>query len=275
MGKVDTPSNSDENDRLHEIVDAGMELAGGGAGAVIGSVFSVAMAGPTGIFAAGVAATAVALTLRKVGAEITDRVLAKRETLRVGMVLGLTAKYTQKRLDEGDKIRDDGFFDTDLVDRSEADEVFEGVLIKCQQEHEERKLPYLSHLITSFAFNNGIGLPLANHLLKVAGSLTYRQLCLLEAFKLRNQLKLRTTDYSKSEKINLEVIQVLDEIYELTSKGLVSSEIQNVLIGIEWITPSGMKPVNLGMVLCELMCLKDIPSEDIHSAVFEISESQE
>jgi hypothetical protein len=91
----------------------------------------------------------------------------------------LTAVAIRKRLGNGERLREDGFFDRDATHRSKADEIAEAVLISAQREHEERKLPYLANLLASVAFDPATDAAMANYTVGVASSLTYRQFCIL------------------------------------------------------------------------------------------------
>jgi len=61
-----------------------------------------------------------------------------------------------------------------------ADEIAEAILIAAQKEHEERKRPYIAKLLAFVAFESQIDRGMANYLVKLASTLTYRQYCLLE-----------------------------------------------------------------------------------------------
>ena len=57
------------------------------------------------------------------------------------------------RTGNGEAVREDGFFDERSDSRSvDAKEVWEGILMKSQREPEEKKLPFMAHLLASVAF---------------------------------------------------------------------------------------------------------------------------
>ena len=85
------------------------------------------------------------MVLRRVGADVSERLLSPREQARVGFVLASAATEIHSRIERGETLRSDGFFDPRHGERSDAEEVSEGVLLKSQREPEEKKLPYMAH----------------------------------------------------------------------------------------------------------------------------------
>ena len=102
---------------------------------------------------ARVAGTTVAMALKGVGQELSARLLGPREEVRVGYVYTLAAAEIAKRIESGERVRTDGFFSGDGTGISDAQEVWEGVLLKSQREPEEKKLPYMAHLLANLAFD--------------------------------------------------------------------------------------------------------------------------
>jgi hypothetical protein len=72
-----------------------------------------------------------------------------RETKRIGATLTFAAAKIKERLDSGQNLRSDGFFDEDASNRAPADEIAEGVVIAAQREHEEKKLKFYGNLLAS------------------------------------------------------------------------------------------------------------------------------
>ena len=99
----------------------------------------------TGLLTGAAVVPGIAHTLRYGVKLFVNRILAGREKARVGLVYGLAAHRIKERLDRGEQLRADGFFDAHISDRSSADEIAEAVLIAAQKEYEERKLPYIAN----------------------------------------------------------------------------------------------------------------------------------
>lgn len=82
----------------------------------------------------------VGKTTKRVIIEFASRLLSSREEARIGATISYAALKIQQRLDAGDIPRSDGFFSADETGRSNADEIFEGVLLKAKNEIQEKKL---------------------------------------------------------------------------------------------------------------------------------------
>ena len=142
-------SKPNENPKLRRAIDEGFEITGGAIGGALGVISGdPALAGALG--AAGVAAGSA---LRQVGNEIVGRLLGPRERKRVGAVVSVIAKDIHARTLRGERVRNDGFFSEDPNARSDAEEVAESVLLKCQREPEEKKIEYMGHFFANVAFH--------------------------------------------------------------------------------------------------------------------------
>ena len=76
------------NDVVKEFMEAGAEISGGIAGAVIGGL----IAGPAGIIVGGASGPFLSIVLKKMGNEIKQRVLSPREHIRIGAVYTFAVK---------------------------------------------------------------------------------------------------------------------------------------------------------------------------------------
>ena len=59
----------------------------------------------------------------------------------------------------------------------------EGIFFAAQRENEERKLPYLANLYANICFDDAISRPMANQLIKIAASISFRQLAIAKVVK--------------------------------------------------------------------------------------------
>lgn len=246
--------------QFRRLIDAGAEISGGALGSALGFL----AAGPAGAAAGGAGGAAAAAVLKHVGGEVSARLLSHREQVRVGGVLALVASEVEKRLAKGEKLHDDAFFNSETNGRSSADEISESILLKSQREPEERKLPYMAHLLANIAFDDSINLYLAEQLTKAAEQLSYRQLCLLRIGAIRERLQLRSSSYKKHEPFTRDVLQVLYECYDLSIRGYVSTG-GSPAFGPDDIVPAEMNPQGIGGELHNLMRLFLIPDDDLLS----------
>lgn len=219
-------------------------------------------AGPAGAAATGAGGVLAAITLKHIGTGIANSLLGPREKVRVGGVLAMSAARIEERIQAGEKIRNDGFFDPKPNGRSDAEEVAENILLKAQREAEEKKLPFMANLLSSVAFDTTIGGQLAHQLVKTAEVLTYRQLCLLFLFSGLIKATLRSTDYRGTRSFPPELMQVLYECYDLYNRGLVNDG-GGVAFGPTDMKPSAIRVQGLGSFLFNSMKLAKIPGDDL------------
>lgn len=251
----------DNRDKVQQLISKGAELTGAAAGGGLGFF----AAGPVGAAAGALAGTLLGQML-EIGGEMCHRALSTRETKRVGASLGFTAVAIQERLDQGERPRDDGFFTRDETSRSAAEELFEGVLLKCKNEHEEKKLRFISNIFAHAAFNK-VSAADANAVLLLSERPSYRQICILAAFGgVGKFLELmRFTDIEKLvERLKAygrypladDVIQ-LNETFRLIGGPVRPLTETADLVGL----------TAIGEMCFNMMSLGDIPSEDVAGVV--------
>ena len=127
-----------------------------GGGQVVGNVAGVAVSVVAGPLLGTSAGVAMGQALPRVGTEFYDRILAPRQLARAGGALSVAVARIGERLDAGDELRTDGFFDTGFDGRADADEVLEGTLMTAANAWEERKVAPLGRLYANLAFDSSI-----------------------------------------------------------------------------------------------------------------------
>jgi hypothetical protein len=151
---------------------AGRKFLGDGvdmAASVGGVLVGAAVGGPVGA-AAGAAAGPV---FKRVAVEAATRAMGRRERARASTVLGMSLTFIKERLDAGEQVRNDDFFDERTRSRSKADEIADGVMMLAQRSHEEHKIPYIAHFLATACFNPRIDDASANWLLRQAENMTW------------------------------------------------------------------------------------------------------
>jgi hypothetical protein len=245
-------------DGIRRLIDGGAEIAGGAVSGALGFLAGSLIGGA----ALGAGGAAVAVALRHIGQEVSERVLGPREKVRVGGVLAIAAAEISQRIANGERVRSDGFFDEKQSGRSDAEEVAEGVLLKSQREPEEKKIPYMGHLLSSLAFDGKISAQMAHQITKAAEQLTYRQLCILKLAVVKQSLGLRSADYRGQGSFSKELYQVLYECLDLYHRGFINLGTE-VAFGPTDIAPGRMTIQGLGADVFNLMRLATIPEEDL------------
>jgi hypothetical protein len=258
-----------EKDSFQWWIDKGSELVGQVAGAWTGAASSNPILG-VGV---GFGTTE---GLRRIGTEVRKWKLGPREEKRIGAIFLYTSHALKDRLASGEKLREDGFFDLDETGKSKDEEIAEAIVIAAEREHEERKIPYLGQLYAFIATRDSIDQGLANHLVRLAKSLSYRQYCILALrdSELRGELSPRhgTTQHREFTPQEYSALLEFQELYE---KRLI--EFPSVL-GVPNLRPDQMRfyemqLFGIGHVLYEGLRLKNITSIDLRPVAKLLSRS--
>ncbi len=263
MTETEGPS---KKDRLNGLVSAGADIAG----AAIGGALGFLATGPVGAAAGSVAGVAAAQALQKVGTEATERLLGPREQVRVGGAIAIAAEHIRGRIQRGDMMRMDGFFENHHNGRTDAEEVAEHVLLTSQREAEERKIPYMAFLLANISFDSSISAPLAHQIIRAAETMSYRQLCLLKLSALRGNYSLRTADYRGQGRFEKSLYEVLYECLDLYLRGFVNFG-GEVLFGPSDVYPSRMTLQGIGLDIFQQMGLATIPERDVQEVARRLS----
>ena len=261
---MDYNNNSMErDDRLRLLISKGTELAGGAAGPAAGTVIGTFLAGSVGAAVGGAVGAAATMAVKAIGHDLSSRLLSPREQVRVGGVFTLAASEIVERCRNSERVRDDGFFDAGVSGRSDGEEVWESVLLKSQREPEEKKLPYMAHLLANLAFNAEISPDMAHQMTKAAESMTYRQLCILQLSANREKFNLRQESYRGQEgPVSKELYQILYDYHDLYNRGLINYG-GTAALSLTDVNPGKSTPQALGADIYHQMRLYLIPEGDL------------
>ena len=255
---MDEFKSSQKNNNLQQLLDNYAEIVGGGVGAVLGFLagdpITAAFSG-----AGGAAATGM---LKNIGQEFSNRQLSPREDFRVGKVLAIAAWEIHQRLEKGESLRNDKFFDKKPTGRSEAEEVAEAIILKCQREPQEKKIPYMGYLKAGIAFDPNISADMGHQLIRAAEELTYRQFCILKLAVAKDRFNLRGEDYRGPGTFAKKLLQVLYECLDLYHRAYINFG-GEVAFGPTDVKPGSMTLQGIGGDLFNLMKFSSVPDEDI------------
>ncbi len=251
-------SDKTTSNKVKSLISSGSNLAGSAVGGALGFFAS----GPAGAAAGAAGGAVIGSVLEKVGQEISDRLLAPRQKARVGGVLAMAVDDVKNRLANGESIRDDGFFSTNPENRSEGEEVIEAILIKSQSEPEEKKLKYISKLLSNIAFDSSIDANLAHMLIKQAEALTYRQFCILSLIGQHYQYERQESSFDNQENFPRELYAISSEIRDLYQRELIACN-EMIPPGSTCENPAFMDIKYLGEDLYFLINLHRIPDKDL------------
>lgn len=269
MVAIASDKEDDELRRAEALIEDGGDVAGAIAGTAIGAV-----GGPLGMVAGAVVGVGVARAVKRVGSEVHDRVLAPRQRERAGLALAVAVGDLSEQND--DPPRSDGFFDVSTGgERSDAEELLEGVLLRAMDAYQERKVPYMGKFFASVARRADISPAYAHVMLRIVDEMTYRQFVALAylAENLRN-LELIALGVARDEGGSWPLTDGFDrELDELgESMGLIGirQEDGGVVAAGDTIAGGNLTKHDLGKVtltdlgrdLYDLLGLSDIPSEE-------------
>ncbi|EJG1861463.1 hypothetical protein BKF98_RS19720 [Vibrio parahaemolyticus] len=240
-----------------------IKIGGEIAGAAVAGALSVLADNMPGAALAGIAGVVMARTT----AELADRSLSKRESIRAGGAAALAIDSIKSRLEAGEQLREDNFFEQS-TQRCAGDELFEGVMLAAKNSHEEKKVKLLSNLFSNIAFDESCSKEEANALIKLTEHLTYSQLVFLKiASGSENRYKMRTGGYLVGEQVEWKTLNLLHQIKGLCERGLL---IQSnpaggdtvMVLGITDISPSYLSLNYLGVRLSSMLNVNDIEESD-------------
>lgn len=259
-----------DNENIKKLIESGSNIVGSATGGLLGFFTG----GPIGAVIGGASSPIIAKTLAKIGNDIKERVLSNREEIRVGATVSYSVFKIQENLKKGKVLRDDDFFNDRPNSRSDADEIFEGLLLSSKKEYQEKKLIYTGNLMGNIPFDKNIDKSFANQLIKLSESISYNQLCLLKVFYLsgnQKTLKLRQTNYREETNLDRKLVTLLYDIMELENLNLIVNSKHHVF-GLTDIIPSEFSVQGNGNALGRLMELNSIPDEDIKEVIKLLSE---
>lgn len=263
-------NTQNKNEKANAIIRMGAEIVGGMSAAAIGLLGSTPFAE---IIIGGLGSS-----LSNIFVEITERQLSQRERIRIGATSSAVVTTIEEHISAGEEIRNDDFFGVNDNYRSHGEEIFEGVLIKAKNEHEERKLIYLGSIFANAAFMPKISVYEVNHILNTSSNLTYTQLCAISLIYRKKILgiELEEIDYGITENekrlsyISALSISIRQEIYQLYQYGLIDME-NTALLSWHDIIPNKLTLTPLGERYYEIMSLNKIPDDDLKILVRPLS----
>jgi hypothetical protein len=113
-----------------------------------------------------------------------------RERVRAGAALAFAVECAATLRRSGRPVRSDGWFDARTGSRSAAAELAEAVVAAARRSTEERRVRHLGYLLAEVAASPDVDLELAGRALRLAESLSWRQLALLAGIGRRDRVPL-------------------------------------------------------------------------------------
>jgi hypothetical protein len=179
---VSDATTTEETPAGRALIEAGSVVAG-----------SMSRAAATVVFEPGAAAIRVderfAACLRTVADEAASMPVP-RERVRVGAALAFAVEYAATVARSGRSVRADGWFDERVGGRPISDEVAEAVVGAARRSTDERRVRHLGYLLAEVAVSPDVDAALAGRALRLADTLSWRQLVLLAGVGRRDRVPL-------------------------------------------------------------------------------------
>jgi hypothetical protein len=245
---------TEQSDKLKEIIEKGSEVGGSVAGAVIG----LAIAGPVGAVGGAAVGPMVALAFKKIGTQISELFMSPREEARVGATITLALEKIAKEIEGGKSTRNDDFFSPQTSDRSKADTLLEGTLLRARNEYEEKKIKFYSSFLANLNFDESVSFEKGNTLLRILEKLSYRQISILGYFEEIVNLDTKNWMVSFSELGEMGRFQdFYSELMDLYNQQLLQQSGTGITMSV-----NSMKLSPLGRTMCNLLNTKDVEVKD-------------
>jgi hypothetical protein len=258
-----------------EMVSTAAEAGGNVAGAVLGALF----VGPDGAVAGAAISPPVAWALKRAVVQIRGWV-GGRQVERVSETIKVAATDIEKHLSDGGQIT--GFFANVGDEGSDAEEIAEGILQAAAFAYEQRKTPYLGHLLASIAIRGDIHLADAHRLTRLVGELSYRQLACLSAIG-SGEAKIDTIQagvvrsLAKRDRMSAGIAEEVEELSnthdligsrDSTQAGDIATS-SGITLGHRTL-PRNLALTERGYFLFELLRLDTLPGDDRLAVVGEL-----
>ena len=259
-------NDSEKNGGILQLINNSSEIVGG---TVAGFAAGLLTEDPALATVFGAGGKALEIGFRMIGNEISERMIGPREEIRIGAAISFAIKGIRERLENGESLREDGFFDKNHTRRSDCDEVLENVVLKAQREPEEKKIPYISSIYENTAFEAEISANLSHKIIKSAEQLTYQQLCILSMVGRREDDEDILRNFQPNSQLEhpLELSTLLHDCFELVTNGYIQGGLTLTASGrlpqYEALNPNSMLLGNIGIAIFDLMSLQEILDDDI------------
>jgi len=243
-----------QSEKLKIIIDKGSEIGG----SVVGAAIGLALAGPIGALGGSALGPLVAHVFKKVGTEISEKIMGPREQARVGATYTLALDKISNLLNSGKKLRGEFFFLEQENDRSNSETILEGTLLKARNEYEEKKVKFYSNFLANLSFDDSISFEKGNTILRILEQLSYRQITILAYFSKIESLRTDRWMISFKDKSDLGQYQdFYSELMDIYNKQLLQQTGGGISMGVDSL---GISP--LGKTMCDLIDIEEIYEED-------------
>jgi len=251
-----------KHEELKIYLAKGTEIAGGAIGGALGLI-----GGPVGAIAGGALGVAITHGIK----EIINRQLSNRQEVRVSASTIYILNGINSRLENREQIRQDDFFDNEKG-RSSAEELFEGVILKCKDQYQEKKIRFLSKIYEKTIFDESISSETANQILNFSENFTYRKICIIAFYGRinefdRTQILKEPYSWYENATFSIEIEILKQDVFELMNLGILDNN-NTITSTRDDIVPNNFKLTAIGQIVFSLMDLNEVIIEDL-SPIYE------
>lgn len=155
--------------------------------------------------------------------DFLSRALSHRERTRVEQLVEAAGVTYKRMISDGLTLRQDGFFDANPVTgRSSNDETVEAVLTVAKNAYEERKLPFMAHLLAVLPFDEALTPGVANWCIGLAEQLSWTHYVLLAAIERHEKVSIPQVEIGKPN--SFEGWAIHSQAWELRERSLITSK---------------------------------------------------
>ncbi|MDK0705039.1 hypothetical protein P5E61_01550 [Clostridium perfringens] len=231
---------------IKKTIDNTQEYIGEGIAFTVNMVLS----DPTGI-SGTVAKTVYGKSIQALADKIDPCQLTEWEKKRVENCMVSSIERIAERINNGDELRKDDFFKEKPNGKTDAEEVFESIVVASQRESQEMEQIFYGNMLANIGFVDYLDADEFNFLLKVFEKLTYRQCLILAVFYMNyiqkvNNIATVFKGYNPIQGENIKSKQWIfyQEILDLYQKSLLFDG--KILFNITQLIPSDIYTYGLG-----------------------------
>jgi hypothetical protein len=255
---------SEETTTGRDLIEAGSPVAG-----------SMCRAAATVVFEPRAAMVRVddrfAACLRR-SADEAGTVPLPRERVRAGAALAFAVEYAATLHRNGRSVRSDGWFDPQPGRRPAAEELAEAVLAAARHSTEERRVRHLGYLLSEAAASPDVDLELAGRALRLAETLSWRQLALLAGVGRRDRVPLPMAPL-ESEPRAWSAWGAREDVTDLQAAGLLDPPAvpPRPVSTLPRLRPADLRLTRRGVLVHRLLVLELLNEDAVAAALADLS----
>ena len=196
-----------------------------------------------------------------------------RARCRAGATLAFATELSVTRAAQGRTVRTDGFLTPGPGDRAPADEIGEAVVLTARGEAEEWRVRHLGYLLAEAAVAADLDAAVVSRGLRLATSLTGRQLVLLAAVGRRERIPLPMTPVPRDPR-GWAAWAALEDLGELQRGGLLDPPPPAPRPGgsaLPRLRPADLRLTRRGVLVHRLLALEFVRDEAVAAALADLA----